>query len=333
MAQSEKELVGSMLIRGQDVPVVTKMMEQDTLRFYADNPRVYSVLRSGGKTPSQEDIQEQLQRFDHVKELREDIKLNKGLLEPLIVKDGTLEVLEGNSRLAAYRALAAKEPLKWNLVKCTVLPADIDESLVFSLLGRYHVNGKKNWAPYEQAGFLYRRFHKHSVSAQTLAKEAGSSVLEVNRLIEVYGFMEEHGENTIDRWSYYYEYLRSNTIRKARLKHPELDTIIVEKIKSEEIGKAVDLRDQLPTICSTPKVLTKFVKDSGDFQKAYKSAVSAGGDNTTLKQIKRFRELITKAETESGLLEGELRVQKAAVFELRKISNRLKALLIKLDTP
>jgi hypothetical protein len=332
MAQTEKESAGTMMIRGEDVPVVTKMMEQDTLRFYVDNPRVYSVLRSGGKSrPSQEDIEEQLQRFDHVKELREDIKLNRGLLEPLIVKAGTLEVLEGNSRLAAYRALAAKEPLKWNLVKCTLLPADIDESLIFSLLGRYHVNGKKNWAPYEQAGFLYRRFHKHNVSPQTLAKEAGSSVKEVNRLIEVYGFMEEHGENTIDRWSYYYEYLRSNTIRKARAKHPELDNIVVSKIKSDEIAKAVDLRDQLPTICATPKVLTKFVRDSGDFAKAYSSAISAGGDNTTLNQIKRFRELITKAETESGLLEGEPRVQKAAVFELRKINDRLKALLIKLQ--
>jgi hypothetical protein len=332
MAQTEKETFGSMLIRGQDVPVVTKMMEQDTLRFYEDNPRVYSVVRSGGKSkPSQEDIQEQLQRFEHVKELREDIKLNKGLLEPLIVKAGTLEVLEGNSRLAAYRALAAKEPLKWNLVKCTLLPANIDESLIFSLLGRYHVNGKKNWAPYEQAGFLYRRFHKHNVPTQTLAKEAGSSVKEVNRLIEVYGFMEDHGENTIDRWSYYYEYLRSNTIRKARLKHAELDTIIVDKIKSEEIAKAVDLRDHLPTICSTPKVLAKFINNTVDFEKAYDSAVSAGGDNTTLNQIKRFRELITRADTETGLLEGEPRIQKNAVYELRKISDRLKHLLIKLD--
>ena len=144
--------------------------------------------------------------------------------------------------------------------------------------------------------------------------------------------MEEHGENTIDRWSYYYEYLRSNTIRKARSKHPELDSIIVEKIKSEEISKAVDLRDQLPTICATPKVLTKFINSSGDFAKAYTSAVSAGGENTTLNQIKRFRELITETDTELGLLEGESRVQKAAAFELRKIETRLKALLAKLPS-
>ena len=121
-------------------------------------------------------------------------------------------------------------------MKCTLLPADIDESLIFALLGRYHINGKKNWAPYEQAGFLYRRFHKHNVPPQTLAKEAGSSVKEVNRLIEVYGFMEDHGENTIDRWSYYYEYLRSNTIRKARLKHAELDTTTTVRTRSGESG-------------------------------------------------------------------------------------------------
>ena len=53
--------------------------------------------------------------------------------------------------------------------------------------------------------------------------------------------------------------------------------------------------------------------------------------NTTLNQIKRFRQLITKPDIEAGLLEEELRIQKNAVFELRKISDRLKALFIKLQ--
>jgi hypothetical protein len=75
---------------------------------------------------------------------------NGGLLEPLIVRGGSLEVLEGNSLLAAYRQLAAKEPIKWAMVKCTVLPADVDDSLVFALLGQFHIKGKKDWAPYEQ---------------------------------------------------------------------------------------------------------------------------------------------------------------------------------------
>lgn len=40
--------------------------------------------------------------------------------------------------LAAYRQLAAKEPIKWVLVKCTVLPDDVDDALVFALLGQFH---------------------------------------------------------------------------------------------------------------------------------------------------------------------------------------------------
>jgi hypothetical protein len=332
MAELNTESNGTLLIRGEEIPVVTKMMEQDLLRFYVDNPRVYSVLRSGGKDPSQEEIQERLQKLEHVKYLREDIKANKGLLEPLIVKSCTFEVLEGNSRLAAYRALVAKEPLKWNLVKCTLLPADISESLVFGLLGQYHLKGKKDWAPYEQAGFLYRRFHKHSVDPHTLAKEIGLSVRQVNRLIEVYSFMVEHGENGLDRWSYYDEYLRSNKIRKARAQHPELDTVVISKIRSKEIAKAVDLRDHLPTICTSPKVLSKFINQTSAFDKAYDSAVSAGGENVNLNQIKRFRQTVCKPETEAGLLGSDTKAQKAAAFELRKIADRIKHLLIKLGS-
>ena len=324
------ESAGSMLIQGTEVPTTTKMVEQSKLLFYRENPRVYSVLRSGGKEePSQEEIQERLQSMEHVKELREHIKTNKGLTDPLIVKAGSFEVLEGNSRLAAYRALVAKDPLKWEMVKCTLLPANISETLVFALLGTYHVSGKKNWAPYEQAGFLYRRFHKHDVPIATLAKEIGMSSKEVSRLIEVYGFMVAKKENNLDRWSYYYEYLRSTKIGKARVQQPDLDSLIVEKIKSGEIAKAVDVRDQLPLICAAPKILTKFVNGTVNFAKAHDSAVLAGGDNVTLKQVKRFRELITRNEVEAGLLESDQKVRKNAIYELKKISIRLEHLIAK----
>src|ERR1039458_6699113 len=130
----------SILILGTKVPTTTQMLPQRNLKFFVDNPRVYSIVRANGKQPSQEEIEQQLGALEHVRELREDIKRNGGLIEPLIVRDGTLEVLEGNSRLAAYRQLAAKEPIKWGMVKCMVLPADVDDSLVFALLGPRSAN-------------------------------------------------------------------------------------------------------------------------------------------------------------------------------------------------
>jgi hypothetical protein len=39
------------------------------LKFFADNPRVYSVMWANGKQPTQEEIQQQLRELEHVKEL------------------------------------------------------------------------------------------------------------------------------------------------------------------------------------------------------------------------------------------------------------------------
>jgi ParB-like nuclease domain len=106
-----------------------------------------------------------------LKALIHDISDNGGLIDPLVVRDKDFVVLEGNSRLAAYRFLASKDPIKWAKAKCTILPADIDEKLVFALLGQYHVKGKKDWVPYEKAGFLYRRHKQQKVVLSTIAAE------------------------------------------------------------------------------------------------------------------------------------------------------------------
>ena len=321
----------SILIRGNEIPVTSQKLEQNTLRFYSDNPRVYSVVRGGGSVPSQDEIQIRLLEMEHVKELIQDIRLNKGLIEPLIIRDGTYEVLEGNSRLAAYRFLAKSDPVKWGYVKCTVLPRDIDEALIFTLLGQFHIKGKKDWVPYEQAGFLYRRFKTHNADVKALALEIGISAKHVNHLVETYQFMVDHGENGINRWSYYDEYLKSNKIRHAREQYPQLDSVVIGKIRSEEIERAVDLREQLPMICGAPKILAKFVSGNLDFSEAYDAAVQAGGDNVHLKTVKKFREWITQPRVEEHLIDYQGKVKGSVIFELRKIESRVRHLLKKLD--
>jgi hypothetical protein len=323
----------TLLIRGIEIPVTTVFLEQVRLKFYPDNPRVYSVLRSDGKTPSQEEIEKRLLEMEHVKALIQDIRINKGLIEPLIVKDETFEVLEGNSRLAAYRFLAKSDPLRWTLVKCTVLPRNVDESLVFTLLGQFHIKGKKDWAPYEQAGFLYRRYEKQHTDMKALALEIGISLKKVKHLVETYQFMVENNEEDINRWSYYDEYLRSNKIRKAREKFPELDKLVVKKIRSEEIERAMDLREQLPVICANGRVLNKFVSGKTDFQGAFDSAVESGGDRTHLKTVKKFREWVTRPEVESHLSDYEGKVRAALVYELNKIEARVRHVAKKLEHP
>jgi hypothetical protein len=321
----------TLLIRGHEIPVSTRLIEQDKLRFYPDNPRVYSVVRTDGKIPSQDEIEKRLLEMEHVKALIQDIRLNKGLIEPLIVKDGTFEVLEGNSRLAAYRFLKKTDPVWWAYVKCTILPIDVDEALVFALLGQFHIKGKKDWAPYEQAGFLYRRYKKHHADLKVLALEIGISAKRVRHLVETYQFMVENNEDDINRWSYYDEYLRSNKIKKARNKFPQLDKLIVRKIRSEEIERAVDLRDQMPIICGAGKVLSKFVSGKVEFHEAYEAAVESGGDRRHLKTVKNFRGWITRPAVEQHLAEYEGKVRSALVYELSKIEARVRNLVRKFE--
>ncbi len=198
----------TILIRGTEIPVESTSLPQATLRFFVDNPRVYSILRADGDEPSQADIERKLLEMDHVKALIQEVKRDGGLTDPVVVRAGSLEVLEGNSRLAAYRALAKADPIKWGRMKVRLLPEDLDEALIFALLGQYHIRGKKDWAPFEQAGFLYRRSQAHDIDSGQLAQEIGLSRRKVEHLVAVYQFMLDNGEAETSRWSYYDEYLK-----------------------------------------------------------------------------------------------------------------------------
>lgn len=316
----------SLVILGTNVPVKNQLLPQSSLKFFADNPRVYSVVRANGKQPTQEEILQLLSELEHVKELREDIRRNGGLIEPLIVRDGTMDVLEGNSRLAAYRQLAKKEPIKWGMVKCAVLPADVPDSLVFALLGQLHIKGKKDWAPYEQAGFLYRRHKNHKVSAKVLAQELGLTTKLVTHRVATYAFMVEHDEVDISRWSYYDEYLKSNKIKKARRQYPNMDDLIVERIRSGEIERAMDLRAQLPTVCTSPILVKKFAEGKLSLKAAYERALGAGADNVPYKRAVAFRKWITGPDVDTVLEDCAPRVRNKLLYELKKISSRILSL-------
>lgn len=320
----------TLLIRGVEVPVKSTILPQSELRFFVDNPRVYSILRVDGAEPSQSDIQQKLLDMDHVKGLIQDIKRDGGLTDPVVVRAGKLEVLEGNSRLAAYRALAKIDPVKWGLMKVRILPEDIDEALIFALLGQYHIKGKKDWAPFEQAGFLYRRSQVHDVDAVKLAQEIGLSKRKVEHLITVYQFMLDHGEADTARWSYYDEYLKSAPIRKARLGHSAFDALVVSKIKSGEIARAVDVRDRLPVVCSAPKSLQKFATNAYDFDAAHEHAVEAGADSSPYKKLAKFRQWLARPEVEAALGKAQGETRKKIEFELEKLHGRVGAVSSKL---
>ena len=328
--KASKVVHDTLIIREVELAVEIRWIDHHKLRFFVDNPRIYSLVRNGGKSPTQDEIQEKLLELEHVRRLIIDIKENGGLVDPLIVKAGSMEVLEGNSRLAAYRYLAAKEPMRWARVKCTVLPQDIDEALVFALLGQYHIKGKKDWAPYEQAGFLYRRHRLHKIDTKTLASEIGLKEREVQHLIDTYQFMIDHKENDTERWSYYDEYLKSPKIRKARKTYPKLDEVVVEAIRTQDIPKAVDVREQLPRICAAEgPALEEFATKRITFQEAVDAVPEQDDTAAPLRKLSAFRVWITRPELETTMLQAKPELREKLKYELGKIESRARNLKAK----
>lgn len=324
-----KPVNDTLIIRKKKIPITIEFRRQDSLKFYIENPRVYSVVRQDEEEPSQEDIEAALRQREHVKQLRIDIESNGGLTDAVIVHGGTQEVVEGNSRLAAYRMLAERDPIMWANMKCNVLPANIDDSLIAALLGQYHLAGKAEWPPYEQAGFLHRRFYKHNVDIPSLAREMPLKHGTIKLYIETYQFMVDEDDNTSARWSYYFEYLKNKKIQKARERYPKFDDVLMDKIKSTEMT-AQELRDKLPVICDSPKTVRKMLSGDLTFDDAFEEAESSGVASDAFKKLSKFRRWLGTSEAERQVLQSKGPAAGKIKFEVEQIAKFSRSLRDKL---
>lgn len=321
-----------LVLRNRKIQVELGDLPQVDLQFYLENPRLYTLVRRGGQEPTQDEIEEELCKMDHVKRLAQSIKENGGLIDAVIVQGKTNIVLEGNSRLAAYRLLAKQDSVKWGRIKVKVLPDTISENEIFSILGEYHIIGKKDWAPFEQAGFLYRRHKTHNVPIDSLAQEINIGRKLIAHLIEVYQFMLDINERDVDRWSYYDEYLKSNKIKKARREYPKFDELVVKKIRSREIERAVDVRDGLKKIVEAKgNVLERFATGKRSFEDSVQAALSKGAGDHGVQRVKRFKEWMATAEAQREITELQGEARKECEYDLRKIYKLAERLLKRLE--
>ena len=174
--------------------------------------------------------------------MRTSIEANGGLLEPVIVRGNV--VLEGNCRLAAYRMLAKKDIEKWAYIRCTVLPDNITEEQILSLLGTIHIIGRMDWNAFEKAGYLYRTQKKSRRPITAIADDLGMKVNEAKLSIKVYERMHKEDDMQPRKWSHYYELLKNPAITNADEENPDLMIVsrVIEKIKNDSFTDAKDIR-------------------------------------------------------------------------------------------
>lgn len=305
MTQSMNEENDNIIVGNQTIPVQVKMLNQANLSFYPQNPRVYNVLNSNDKEPTQQEIEKYMCESEHVKQLKLSIESNGGLIDPLIVKDGDFVVLEGNSRLAAYRLLASKDPAKWGFVKCKILPANISEDIIFKLLGQYHIIGRKDWDPFEQAHYLYRRMQKTTQNINSIASELGISTSKAKRMVEIITFMKEHDDLNKRHWSYYDEYFKNSGLKKYRETSNDIDNVIAEQIKDDKINQASDIRKigQIAGLQDkqSKRIMKEIISEEISIYDGYEQIEESGKLDSAYKKLNKFHMTIADKKFQNQL--------------------------------
>ena len=311
----------------KDIIAEEKELLQAELLFYSENPRIYTILKELGDSPSQSAIERKMIVQNHVKTLKDSIKANGGLLEPIIVKGGV--VLEGNSRLAAYRILAKEDPIRWGMIKCNVLPDDTSADTITALLGTLHVIGKTPWSPYEQAGFLVRRVESSRKPIDALALELGIKQTQAKLYIEVYQAMMKANDMNPTKWSYYYELLKSKDLKKYDENNPTLNFLdtVMEQIKDDTIYQAKDIRNYVTLVKTKSENADEAITDVLSGELTLDEAVELVGEDTKLAAIsakaQNFYKYIVKEESNI-----KANAQDTALnFELRRIYSAIKSAL------
>lgn len=194
--ESSNEIV----VLGQRISTRIEQVDIYFLTFWKDNPRVNSALKRefGNTDVSDEKIEDLLWKEDHVKELFQDIKKHGGLIDEILVKDNI--VLEGNSRLCAYRRLHKKSIEqkdnvginKWSKIRTRIIPSDTSEEIIFTILGTWHIRGKKEWNTFEKAAYLKRMNAEYGYSMTLIAEMISESKSFVENNIEAHDIMVEN---------------------------------------------------------------------------------------------------------------------------------------------
>ncbi len=316
--------VNTIAILGEDISTTQGIHPIEQLKFLPDNPRVYAVIREmedfDQLTPDEKQIKiyHCLLNEPSVKKLIPEIKRDRGLQEPIIVRWDTQEVIEGNSRLAVYRKLNYDEPDNeaWKKIRCQVVGTLTDEQQT-RILGQIHLHGKTEWSPYAKALYCYRWVVEQDKESATLSEIAGFSKQEIKTNISIIKLMMQNNEINHSRYSYYDVLVRNRTISTKINENETLRKEILTRIKTEEFT-AQQLRDKLPTIIKKPKILKKF--QNGELlNDAFDRAKISGAEH----KLKKIRQVLDDIEKED-IISLERPEANAMEYEINKIQSSLK---------
>ena len=325
-------------ILGEAIPYSHGQYHISELRFLKWNPRVYDYVQAASGfaemtvEEQQRVIYEGLLREASVKELLSEIQHHRGIMEPLLVLRATMEVVEGNSRLAAYRKLNEDERGEWEYLPCIVV-SNLTERQQSAYLAQVHVKGKRQWSAYEKANYAYVQ-HERGRTYEDIAKVFGVSPGTVRTPVRVIQMMKDNADREQSNFSYYNVIVRNPDIRKGA-EEESVREMLLGKIKSFGLGDekeftAQELRDKLPEVLRKRKVKKKFISGAISLDEAYERARSSRTEHK-VRRASGILDDISRNEV-SVLERSDLNAVRYGVRKLAKIVTRLQRMIDRAHT-
>lgn len=266
-------------VQGKKISAELKDIEVGKLKFWSENPRVNSAIKKqyGSKPPTDKEIESVLRSAEHVKELLQDIRTNGGLIDPILVKGNV--VLEGNSRLCAYRILLEKATAskdkrsitRWSKIKAQVIPETTNEETIFAILGTWHIKGKKQWDTFEKVAYLKRMKEQYKYSTEKISEVIGESPTFVVDNIEAHDLMVKNEVYDLKKFSYFIELVKNRGIKQHAKKDKTVQGRVINAIKNEQFNKAEEIRD-VPKILADKSAKQSFLEEGANVADALEIA-------------------------------------------------------------
>ncbi len=235
------------------------------------------------------EIERHIWEEEDAKTLFRQIKTSGGLMEPPVVlrtSDSQFLVKEGNRRVVCLRKLSkeahdgklAKEGYKYSkdhfdTVQCIVLPGDLSQKDLDSLIGTRHVSGPKEWATLNRAWHIYEMYNRDSMDFDEIRQVLGFGKGTVIRMVKAFERTIEYGKKHPEDRAWF----RKFTYFDELYKKPDLRGWIEQDSANLNTfidwvaeGKFNDVRDVriLPDLLGDPDSTKILMASDGDITKA-----------------------------------------------------------------
>lgn len=234
-------------------------------------------------------IERHIWEEEDAKTLHKQIKIAGGLMEPPVVlqtSEGQYVVKEGNRRVVCLRRLSkeahegrlAKEGYQYSKdhfdeVQCIVLPQNLTQKDVDSLIGTRHVSGPKEWATLNRAWYIYEMYNRDNMDYDEIRQVLGFGKGTVIRMVKAFEKTMDYGKKHPEdkawfrKFTYFDELFKKPQLREWIDQDPGNAEKFIEWVAS---GKFDDVRDVriLPDVMKDQDAVKVFKSDHGTISKA-----------------------------------------------------------------